>query len=70
MNTGDEILLPVTVEKFPAEKEVEHLYSEEQREFLHSIELYKVWELLWIFRSYKTISYSYHISGSYNSCCQ
>nr|GLL47288.1 RNA pseudouridine synthase 4, mitochondrial isoform X1 [Ipomoea trifida] len=41
MNTGDKILLPVTVEKFPTEKEVEHLYSEEQREFLHSIELYK-----------------------------
>lgn len=41
MHIGDQIVLPITVEKFPAEKKVEHFYSEEQREFFQSIELYK-----------------------------
>ncbi|RAL38819.1 hypothetical protein DM860_015180 [Cuscuta australis] len=41
MHIGDQIVLPITVGKFPAEKKVEHFCSEEQREFFQSIELYK-----------------------------
>ncbi|CAH9100317.1 unnamed protein product, partial [Cuscuta europaea] len=41
MYIGDQIVLPITVEKFPAEKHVENLCSEEHTQFLQSIELYK-----------------------------
>uniref|UniRef100_M1CF73 Ribosomal pseudouridine synthase n=1 Tax=Solanum tuberosum TaxID=4113 RepID=M1CF73_SOLTU len=41
MNVGDRIFLPITVQKFPSEKVVYYPSSEEERKFVHSLELYK-----------------------------
>lgn len=43
MNVGDQIFLPITVQEFPSEtKKPECFCDEEEMEFLHSLELYKV----------------------------
>ncbi|XP_060168164.1 RNA pseudouridine synthase 4, mitochondrial isoform X1 [Lycium barbarum] len=46
MNIGDRIFLPITVEKFPSEKVVDYPSSEEERKFVHSLELYKDPEII------------------------
>ncbi|XP_049383348.1 RNA pseudouridine synthase 4, mitochondrial [Solanum stenotomum] len=46
MNVGDRIFLPITVQKFPSEKVVDYPSSEEERKFVHSLELYKDPEII------------------------
>ncbi|MCD7472518.1 hypothetical protein HAX54_013776 [Datura stramonium] len=46
MNIGDRIFLPITVEKFPSEKVVDYPSNEEERKFVHSLELYKDPEII------------------------
>ena len=41
MNLGDQILLPITVEEFPSEKHEYHC-NDEEINFVHNLELYKV----------------------------
>ncbi|CAN4107758.1 unnamed protein product [Withania somnifera] len=46
MNIGDRIFLPITVQKFPSEKVVDCPSNEEERKFVHSLELYKDPEII------------------------
>ncbi|KAM3291488.1 RNA putativeuridine synthase 4, mitochondrial isoform X1 [Capsicum chacoense] len=46
MNIGDRIFLPITVQKFPSEKVVEYPTSEEERKFVHGLEVYKDPEII------------------------
>ncbi|XP_047250999.1 RNA pseudouridine synthase 4, mitochondrial isoform X4 [Capsicum annuum] len=46
MIIGDRIFLPITVQKFPSEKVVEYPTSEEERKFVHGLEVYKDPEII------------------------
>lgn len=76
MNVGDRIFLPITVQKFPSEKVVYYPSSEEERKFVHSLELYKVQNLYLIFGLPNSLSScnipqskSLHMKGNIPNLC-